>query len=170
MFQVHLISTHSRSLERLKRVLEKLAEVNDPLQDIDRFETIITELKAAQSEFESELESSAEFPEVLPRQAREIVFASLIAEAFKLHFEITDYKPEPTATELVWWSVWGKVSDSRGVSRVFLGTSVPFDPNDEKLSTSALLFACADAFIQCIHSMAPYFPADLWSDTPPQIG
>lgn len=170
MFQVHMPATVVEAAEPLRRALEDLARVTresppwashrSSMEDdawIAESERVIEKVKKASDEFQLRLKST-EFPCVLPPRAYDLIYASLVAQAFDLRFEITDYTLERTDENLAYWWVEGQIRDLNGERRVYPGTSFAFNSDDEKQSDGALLSACADAFVDCVFAAVPHFP------------
>jgi len=94
---------------------------------------------------------------------RQLLYASLVAKALDLRFEVIDYRRETHDGQSAYWWVDGQVTSQAGESFKRPGTSFSFELDDEKRAEGALLSACADAFIHSVYAVVPYFPWDRWS-------
>lgn len=162
LFQIHLpAAVIVPAAGRMGDALEGLREAIDSPLDMEQFGQIVTEVRAAGDAMNAAL-SSLESPEVLPAMTRQLLYASLVAEALGLRFEVTDYRRETHGSETAYWWVDGQITTPAGENFRRPGTSFSFDLEDDKRAEGALLSACADAYIHCVFAAVPYFPWDRW--------
>lgn len=129
----------------------------------DEFAASIQAVGKASKRFQEALRT-IEFPEVLPSITSQLIFASVVAQAFHLSFEVVDYeRHDDQKGPSYWWWVTGRITDRHDRSLESTGTSFLFDKDDDKMAEGALLSACADAFIHCVFTAVPHFPWDRWS-------
>lgn len=161
-FQIHVpAALVLPAAQQMGAALERLREAIDS-PDTESFERIAVEVRAAGDALNAAL-CSIESPDVLPAMTRQLVYASLIAKALALRFEITDYRRETHGERSASWWVDGQVTSLAGEAFKRPGTSFSFDPGDEKRAEGALLSACTDAFIHSVYAAVPFFPWDRWS-------
>jgi hypothetical protein len=113
-------------------------------------------IEAASQEFRRSLET-LEFPQPLPKMTHQLIYASIVAQAFNLTFEIRDYELRADEKERAYWWVIGRAVDKRARVYENPGSSFMFPKDDEKVTEGALLSACTDA----CHPCAGRGPADI---------
>ena len=177
-FQIQLPSRHIiDTVRHLQELLEKFytlwkstfdentgepEDLSKAIQDITKG-PINQEIKQASEKVEESFQIS-EFPDVLPTITKQLIFASVVAQALHLSFEVLDYELNSEDKGRSYWWVTGRIKDEYGRTEEGHGTSFMFENNDEKMAEGALLSACADTFIYCVHSVFPYFPWDRWNE------
>lgn len=162
-FQIHLPATLILpAARRMGHALEKLRDAIDSAADVETFGRIVEEARKAGDVLNAAL-NSLESPEVLPAMTHQLLYASLIAEALGLRFEVIDYRRETHDNATAFWWVDGRVTTPAGETYGRPGTSFSFDFDDEKRAEGALLSSCADAFIHSVYAVVPYFTWDRWT-------
>ncbi len=160
-FQIHVpAALVLPAARRTGAALEALREAIESL-NVEAVEQLATDVRTAGDALNAALQS-IESPEPLPPMTRQLLYASLVAEALGLRFEVTDYRRESDGGSASWW-VDGAVMTPAGESFKRPGTSFSFGVDDDKRAEGALLSACADAFIHSVYAAVPYFPWDRWN-------
>jgi len=75
-------------------------------------------------------------------------------------FEIIDFERNMEQNDMASWSVTGRLTDRKGQTTEFKGAGglpFPIDGHEEH-AEGALLSACAEVFVQCVHGLLPFFP------------
>lgn len=177
-FQIHFVASPvADAVPPLKEALQEHDAILDaayaenpeasPLEAFtnraEEFETSIEKIKKASEKFQQALKIS-EFPAVLPRITEQLIFASIVAQAFNLSFEVIDYERKDDDKGRSSWWVTGHIIDKHNRINERPGTSFMYDKNNDKMAEGALLSACADAFIHCVFAAVPHFPWDRWDD------
>jgi hypothetical protein len=176
MFQIQLAGSDiQQATELLREAMERHDKLLDELLERSGQESILASLADHSEEFASSSSrideaaeqfkralATSESPESLPRITTQLIYASIVAGAFHLSFDVIDYHKELRDGGGKSWRVSGRAVDKRGKSYERPGISHGFDDDNGPVSEGALLSACADAFIHCVFAAVPCFPWDRW--------
>jgi hypothetical protein len=173
-FQIHVpLSSIEESVQRLRKAIDEYEKLYDSIvqktpnvhpvevigENLSAFEPELCEMKEAGAALQASLDA-CEFPWVLPRMTRELIFASVVAQLYGIAFEVIDYELKTSSGGRASWWAMGRAIDGKSRQYERPGTSFVFGESDEQASEGALLGACADAFVQSVFAAVPWFPKE----------